>query len=1220
MKIKIIFLTFLFGFNYLNFYSQNTFNNAQGNGDWATPGNWSIGVVPQAGIGAGLGNRNNAVIGSDDLLSDNGSYGCNRLEISAGITMEIEANFTITTDLILTGELEISGAVTVAIGANVSGDGKLTVENGKVTIAGNATFTDLDAGTGTIEYNLGGAQNIANVTYHHLTFSTSGTKTALSAITTTGDVLISGNTEFDLDVDNTFKLVVGGDLTINSNCTFTVSPNDFAVSNTHHTIAGTFKNSGTFNPTVDGVVQCNNFNNARENGFVCNRNQFYLFVTNECRWEESCDISKGKIHVSGNWVVETGKTYQQTSGIVKFKGSASQSITGTNNFDKVVVETTSNSVDVTNTGALTLTDELEIKKGIFKTGAATLQEVGIDATGTLFLTGNITVSNDWTNAGIFTSGTNTVTFNGNSNSDITTGGNSDAQDFHDVIINKDANSDVVTVKTNLIQVDATTTITRGKLVPLTASDFDIMIIANGILSPPASATITVSGNFTNAGTFTHGNGKVTFDGPAAADQEITSGTSPFYNLEVSSAARDVFLADAFVLADGGGANALTIGADGIFSLRGQSFRQNGATITNNGTFEMYADNDVLALNIAAGLTRIEGNTGILTTELDGVLNIEFNSAFNGGNKVYSLQEDLAYIAAGGSLTIEANTTLDVTGGNHAITVPKDWTNKGIFISQSGTVTFNGAAESIITTGGTTDDVHDFHDLVINKNAEATEVNVATNAIQVDATTTITQGTFLPLTASDFNNITITDPKGIFTAPVLITVSGNIDNSAGSATTFLNGSGTVNLIGGVVQTLKMKEAPFNNLTVNNGTSGVTVLDSKTIVNAILTFASNSDITAATEANSIEFGVSGTYTGATDDKHIVGYCSKKFTNVETEFFFPVGNGTFLRPIKFSEVTGTATYNVKYLHERGAPGGGPTGDLHHISGYYAQQTPSNPNTGYHFQIKRTVGNNNAKLYLEWTNADIWGTGGAGAGGLSSLTFAKYNGTNWVEVASTLGGLQQSISGNLITTNVININNNIRRLFTLGSTDAGLFLPIDLLSFTGECVNNQTNIEFVVASQVNNEYFTIKRSTNNLEWEEVGFINGGGTNNEEITYTWTDYSPKSGVNYYKLFQTDIDGISKSFSPIAINCENKVDDYHIYPNPTNDRVSVEFDLEYYQGDDIQVVLKDFKGVVVKSNPIELKRGYNYFELDLSKLQNGFYVLSYSGTKNHIPSKRIVKL
>ena len=51
---------------------------------------------------------------------------------------------------------------------------------------------------------------------------------------------------------------------------------------------------------------------------------------------------------------------------------------------------------------------------------------------------------------------------------------------------------------------------------------------------------------------------------------------------------------------------------------------------------------------------------------------------------------------------------------------------------------------------------------------------------------------------------------------------------------------------------------------------------------------------------------------------------------------------------------------------------------------------------------------------------------------------------------------------------------------------MPIDLFSFDGECIDNQTYLEFVVASQVNNDYFTIKRSINNLEWEEVGYING--------------------------------------------------------------------------------------------------------------------------------------
>jgi hypothetical protein len=69
---------------------------------------------------------------------------------------------------------------------------------------------------------------------------------------------------------------------------------------------------------------------------------------------------------------------------------------------------------------------------------------------------------------------------------------------------------------------------------------------------------------------------------------------------------------------------------------------------------------------------------------------------------------------------------------------------------------------------------------------------------------------------------------------------------------------------------------------------------------------------------------------------------------------------------------------------------------------------------------------------------------------------------------------------------------------------LPIDLVSFEGECIDNQTNLEFVVASQVNNEYFTIERSKNLLSWEKLGDIVGGGTNNEEITYSFQRYFSK--------------------------------------------------------------------------------------------------------------------
>ncbi|MEK9620359.1 MAG: T9SS type A sorting domain-containing protein, partial [Flavobacteriales bacterium] len=281
---------------------------------------------------------------------------------------------------------------------------------------------------------------------------------------------------------------------------------------------------------------------------------------------------------------------------------------------------------------------------------------------------------------------------------------------------------------------------------------------------------------------------------------------------------------------------------------------------------------------------------------------------------------------------------------------------------------------------------------------------------------------------------------------------------------------------------------------------------------------------------------------------------------------------------------------------------------------QAPNSAASGYYYDITRS-NSVNAVLYIEWTDEDQYGTGGNVLNAdVTGITFGYYNGSDWDVITSSPTG---SISNGNVTSNAFNFAG---QYVTLGSLDGENNLPIDLVSFEGECVDNQTNLEFVVASQVNNEYFTIERSKNLLSWEKLGDIVGGGTNNEEITYNFKDISPNSGDNYYRLSQTDIDGTTESFSPIAVTCESKVENYHIYPNPTTNRIAVEFELEFYQGDDIELVIRDFKGSIVKSNSIDLNRGYNYFEVDLSDIPNGIYMISYSGTKNHIPLKRVIKL
>lgn len=91
---------------------------------------------------------------------------------------------------------------------------------------------------------------------------------------------------------------------------------------------------------------------------------------------------------------------------------------------------------------------------------------------------------------------------------------------------------------------------------------------------------------------------------------------------------------------------------------------------------------------------------------------------------------------------------------------------------------------------------------------------------------------------------------------------------------------------------------------------------------------------------------------------------------------------------------------------------------------------------------------------------------------------------------------------------------------------LPITLLSFIAQKVQGGVLLEWVTASEKNNDYFTVYRSHNGFDFEAIGSMSGAGTTNISHEYSYTDYSVFGGVTYYKLGQTDYDG-KKTYSPI---------------------------------------------------------------------------------------------
>jgi len=105
---------------------------------------------------------------------------------------------------------------------------------------------------------------------------------------------------------------------------------------------------------------------------------------------------------------------------------------------------------------------------------------------------------------------------------------------------------------------------------------------------------------------------------------------------------------------------------------------------------------------------------------------------------------------------------------------------------------------------------------------------------------------------------------------------------------------------------------------------------------------------------------------------------------------------------------------------------------------------------------------------------------------------------------------------------------------TEASSGLPIVLVSFEGELVENSVKLDWVVASQINNDYYTIEKSFDAYNWGELATLPGAGNTNQEMSYSTYDESPIIGHNYYRLTQTDYDGKFESFRPIAVTLKEE--------------------------------------------------------------------------------------
>ena len=114
---------------------------------------------------------------------------------------------------------------------------------------------------------------------------------------------------------------------------------------------------------------------------------------------------------------------------------------------------------------------------------------------------------------------------------------------------------------------------------------------------------------------------------------------------------------------------------------------------------------------------------------------------------------------------------------------------------------------------------------------------------------------------------------------------------------------------------------------------------------------------------------------------------------------------------------------------------------------------------------------------------------------------------------------------------------------------IPVELVDFKGQLIPTGTILTWTTASEINNKYFELERSTDATTWKLTARVDGKGNSKTLSNYTYTDGSVFSVV-YYRLKQIDSNGKFKYSKTISLT-RNRDASVDVFPNPVGRDLTV---------------------------------------------------------------------
>ncbi|MBI1224692.1 MAG: T9SS type A sorting domain-containing protein [Bacteroidetes bacterium] len=165
---------------------------------------------------------------------------------------------------------------------------------------------------------------------------------------------------------------------------------------------------------------------------------------------------------------------------------------------------------------------------------------------------------------------------------------------------------------------------------------------------------------------------------------------------------------------------------------------------------------------------------------------------------------------------------------------------------------------------------------------------------------------------------------------------------------------------------------------------------------------------------------------------------------------------------------------------------------------------------------------------------------------------------------------------------------------------LPVELTDFYGTAISTSIELNWTTASEQNSQSFEVERSRDGEIFDAIGNTAGAGNSKEIQHYQFVDHAPFSGLNYYRLRQTDFDGQYTYGKVIAVLSSNIAVRFKVMSNPVvTDQLHLILENSVETTGEIQ--LFNQQGELLKSEPVQLTSGINYLEIPFPNHPPGSY-------------------